>query len=563
MSGHNILGSIWLWSLITRESRYNFSPRLNAYQSLRLHTSPATLMAICETTRCLASVSNKITDRLAIVCTSTTSTSGADSRIVRGLSAVKKHEIKRVLDVITSSIEKLKPNAWTDTIDCAKALLLKSKVPDPDEEPLEDTFGHVFILTPDADGLPFQSLVHEQLTFHIISPAGTPRSDQSPIHCNGWKLRSVSGNETQAVSSRKDLDPLSVPNQLHILITQARSGKLLGRLTELVLEVSGGPDCIVEGLIGKINFTELHPGEVFTVLFKLRVGAATEEGYSLSHNLTRSSEALPNTQDILSQLDKLLGKTDAKVLTARLTYRHSLLPAGTTCSITAECQIKRRLPDPYQKPSLSKYNSHQVRDCTVLVQKRLAYHLATHGSPKNALATLYSEFGEKTHPSAFSDYVSLLVKELKYQARIVQRLEIDASPKKFPMVHAANSPVGKHGQSSIDGEQYKPQQSITKDIPTEDLFKPKPALAVLSVKESREQLRTDEARKIWGDLRKMNRPNNQSVKGRSVSSQLEESRKEVIRELAVKNKRSLGSDTLRSIFSVGESTGKGLGAPWM
>lgn len=528
-----------------------------------LHTSPATLMAICETARVLASISNKITDRLAIICTSSTGTSGANSRIVRGLSAVKKHEIKSSLDAITSSMERPKTNAWTDTIDCAKELLLKSKVPDPDEEPLEDTFGHIFILTPDTDGLPFQSLTHEQLTFHIISPAGTPKNEQSPIHCNGWKLRSLSGNETQAVSTKKDLDPMSVPNQLRILIPQARSGKLLGSLTELVLEVSAGPDCIVEGVIGKVNFTELHPGEVFTVLFKLRVGAATEQGYSLSRNSTRSSEALPNTKDILSQLDKLLGTTDAEILTARLTYKNSLLPAGTTCSITAECQIKRRLPDPYQKPSLSKYNSHQVRDCTVLVQKRLAYHLATHGSPRNALATLYSEFDVRAQLSACPDYIKILVKELKYQARIVQRLEIDASPKKFPAVHAANSPFGRHGQGSFDAEKYKPQQSATSDIPTEDLFKPKPALAVLSVKESREQLRTDEARKIWGDLRKMNRPPNQSVKGRSVSSQLEEARKEGIRELAVKNKRSLGSDTLRSIFSGGENTGKGLGAPWM
>lgn len=544
-------------------------------------------MAGCETARFLASILNVITDRLAIVCTSTTNTSVPNCTIVRGLSRVKMHSIKSALDSITSSIGKPKTSAWEDTIDCAKELLLKSTVPDPDEEPLQDTFGHIFLLTPDAAGLPVQSMVHEQLTFHIISPAGIPRNDQPSIHCNGWKFRSLSTYEPHTVmSTKKDLDAMSVSNRLRNLIPQARSGKLLGNLTELVLEVSAGPDCIIEGVIGKAEFPELHPGEMSTVLFKLRVRAETAYGYSLSSPPTRSSEAVPNPNDVLSKLDKMLGTTDVKVLTARLMYKHSLLPAGTTCSVTTECHMKRRLPDPDQKPSPSTYNL--IADCTVLVRKRFAYHLATQGSPRNALSNLCHEFGDRFQFSACADYINLLAKELKYQARIVERLEIEASPKKPFAVHAANSPSGSYGQSpsgaakprhrgtsdqkpsavhaasSLSGiENYKPRHRATSDIPTEELFKAEPALAVLSVKESREHLRTDEARRIWGDLRKMKRPPDQPVGVRSISSQLDEARKEDIRELAVKNKRSMGTDTLRSIFSVGESMGKGLGAPWM
>lgn len=437
-------------------------------------------------------------------------------------------------------------------------------MPDPDEEPIQDTFGHIFLFTPNTDGLPFPSLMHEKLTFHIITSAGAPRNDQS-IRCNGWKLRSLSGNDAQVVSKKKDVDPMSVSNRLRVLVPQARSGRVLGSLTELVLEVSAGPDCTIEaeGVIGKVKFTKLHPGEVFTALFKLRLRATTVEGYSLSRPATPRSEALPDTIDVMSRLDKMLGTMDKKILTARLTYRHSLLPAGTTCSITTECHIKRVLPGPDQMPSPSKYNLLQVRDCTVLVEKRLAYHLATQGSPRNALKNLQKEYGDSFQFSACPDYVSLLAKELKYQARIVERLEIGASPKKPSALHNADSPSEKYGHCSFGVENYKPQRYPSSDIPTEELFKEKPALAVLSLKESREQLRTDEARKIWGDMRKMTRPPNQIVRGRSQSSQLEDARREGIRELAVKNKRSVGSETLRSIFSVGESMGKGLGAPWM
>ena len=537
-------------------------PRPNADKPPRLHTSPAALMASCETARFLASILNRITDRLAILCTSTTGTDPTDSTLVMGLSQVNMPSIKTALDAITSSIERPKTNAWVDTIHCAKDILLKSAVPDPAEEPLQDTFGHIFLFTPNADGLPPQSLAHEEVTFHIISPAGTPRNEQS-VHCNGWKLRSLSGNDTQVVSKKKDVDPMSVSNRLRALIPQACSGKVLGSLTELVLEVSAGPDCGIEGVIGKVEFNKLHPGEVFTVLFKLRVRATRVEGYSLSRPATPPSEMFPDTKDVMSHLNKMLGTTDAKILTARLTYRHSLLPAGTTCSITTECHMKRLPPDPDQEPSPSKHSLHPVRDCTVLVEKRLVYHLATHGSPRNALKNLHNEFGDRFQFSACPDYINLLAKELKYQARIAQRLEIDASPKKPSAFHAADSPSEKCGQRSFGGAEYEPQHCATSDIPTEELFRAKPALAVLSLKTSREQLRTDEARKIWGDMRKMKRPSTQTVKGRSQSSQLEEARKEGIRELAVKNKRSVGSDTLRSIFSAGESLGKGLGAPWM
>ena len=505
-------------------------------------------MASCETARFLASVLNVITDQLAIICTSTTDTSGANSMVVRDLSKVKMRSIKTALDAITISMKKPKPNAWVDTISCAKEILLKSTAPDPDEEPFQDTFGHIFLLTSDADGLSSQSLEHEKLTFHTISPAGAPRN-LSSIHCDGWKLRSLFGNEPQAVSKKKDLDPTSVSNRLRVLISQARSGKVLGNLTELVLEVSAGPDCVIENVIGKVEYNEIHPGEVFSVVFKLRALAATVQGYSLSHTPTQSSDALLNRNDVLSQLDKMLGTTDAKILTARLTYKHSLLPAGTTCSVTTECHVERRLPDPGQKPVPSNFNA---KDCTVLVHQRLAQHLATQGSPRNALTTLNIEFGDRFQLSACPEYINLLAKELKYQARVLQRLEIEALTKKPAAVHA-NRPLQNIGQGSIGAEKYKDQDCATSDIPTEELFKTKPALAILSLKKSREQLRTDEARKIWSDMRKMKRPPNHIVRGRSISAPLDEARKEGIRDLAVKNKRSIGSDTLRSMFSVWES----------
>ena len=306
-------------------------------------------MASCETARFLASILNRFTDRFAILCTSVTSAGGDESKLVR-LSKVHMDKLKTYLDVITSSKERIKTDDWVDTIDCAKEILLKCTVKDPEEDLLQDTFGHIFILTPDADGLPSQSLAHDDLTFHIICPASVPKNDQARIHCNGWKLRSLSGNETQVVSKRKDLDPMSVTNRLRVLIAQARGGKRLGNLTELVLEVSAGPDCILEGVLGSVSFSELHLGEVVTALFRLTVRGATVQDYLPSGSSASSSETLLNTDDVLSQLEKMSGTIEIKALTARLTYKHSLLPAGTTCTITTDCHVKRRPPAPAQEP---------------------------------------------------------------------------------------------------------------------------------------------------------------------------------------------------------------------
>ena len=604
--------------------------------SPRLYTSPTTLMASCETARFLASILNTTTDRMAILCTSASDTSGASSKVVMDLSQVRKHRIKSALDGITNATGKPKMNAWAwrDTINCAKELLLNSMEPDPGNEVLQDTFGHIFLITQDADRLPFQSLEHDKIIFHIISPIGAPRDDQSSIQCNGWKLRSLSGDETRAVSTT-DSDATSLSNQLRALILHARSGKLLGSLTDLVLEVSAGQDCTVEGLIGKAQFTKLHPGEIVTALFKLRVPAARVQAYCVSRTPTLSSEALINSKDALTKLDKIFGTTVAKILTARLTYKHSLLPADTSCSVTTECHIKRPLPNPDRLPNPSKLNSlPQAGDCTVLVQKRLAYHLATHESPKQALAALHNEFGERFQYTACPSYARFLAKELKYRARIVERLEIDASPKKsfdvrdpsslaetrspsspdaekYRSLHrATDSPFENRSQSSPDDKHYKPQHHATassleirspispsgeqhkprrratnnllenrdpsspgtennkpqyratSDIPTDELFKAQPALTALSVKDSREQLRTDEARRIWGDMRKMKKSPYQSVPSRSISSPVVEAQNKGIRELALKNKRSMGTESLRSLWSHGEGR-NGLGAPWM
>lgn len=522
-------------------------------------------MASCETARFLASILSPVTDRIAILCTSPYSTASEPS-IISSLAQIKTHKLKTALDAIESSQEKPTTAAWETVIEDAKEMLLQSTLPDPDTEPRLDTFGHIFIFTANTHEIPAGSLIHDKLQFHIIRPAILARSDLRSLDCNGWKLGSSSESEPQAVSARKDTDPISLFNRLRALVAHSRSGKILGNMSGLRLDIKPGPGCSVEGVMGETYYPALYPGELLTILVKLRIRTTASQGYLLP-NAPSQSITSPHSADIMGELDKMLGISGTSILSVKVRYEHSLLPAGTTCAVISECRLKRGLPDSDQKPSPQKPMSLRTKAFKSLVQQRLAYYLATHGTPKDALSNLRHEFGEKYHRSICPQYINLITRELKYQDRIAERLTIDASPKKrvrspSPRPNDAFEPF----VQGLFGPEIHKSQNLTANVADDEegysSIAPRPSL-VASLRTSRTELRTDEARKIWGDMRRVSRPPNQVLNGRSVSSTVEANRRNNIRELAMRNKRSIGTDTLRSITSAGESMGKGLGAPWM
>ena len=425
-------------------------------------------MASCETARYLASILNIITDRMAIICTS--GIQGSDSTLIWPLSQVKAHKIKTSLDTVTTSRQIPTAQHWKQAIIFAKKILRQSPIPNEDNETLQDTFGHIFVLTGNAAGLSSEPLTDDKLQFHVLCPANVPREHHNLVRCNGWKLQSISGNELNAVSARKDTDPTSMLNKLRGLIMHARGGKFAGVLNNIFIDVKPGHNCSIEEVMGSTKISTLHPGESCTVLVKLRFHGARANNSPLSQPGTPL-----DAEDIMNELDEMLRASAVQILKARLKYKHSDLPEGTICSINAYCYLKQQMRTIERGGSQSQPRAVQPKDCTTLVQKRLAYYTATHGSPRHALSNLRREFGETGSHSYCPDYIKLVMKELEFQVRIVDRLELGASPMKPLRPSGSLNPEKFSGDAEtgpFQPENQKPRDWIT-DAVDEGVSRPK------------------------------------------------------------------------------------------
>lgn len=528
-------------------------------------------MASCEVTRALASILNVVTDRLGVLCTSPINdhrTLGSDFTKIWPLSRIKVRKLKTVLDAIVNTKEKPSPCSWADTIKVATETLSKSPVPDPDSELLQDTFGHVIVLTTNAKGLSSTLFAHENIQFHVVCPASVPLNDFDTVICNGWKLRSICGNEQSAVKNQRNIEPTTLLSRLRCLIIHARSGKDAGKLNFLCLDIKAGPDCSIQSVMGEDNYLTLHPGELRTLLVRLKVHAPRARRDPLASSTTLP-EFGPESGVVLKELDKMLEVVPrpTKLLSARLKYKHSLLPVGTTCSIRSDCRVMRQTSYADSKAHSGRLFAGGTPECAIVVDERLAYYLATHASPRHALTALSTQFGEEGQRSHRPDYTRAILKELKYQARILERLEIDASPRKLLLSLQTNVSSSRSGSEyfsarSLQGSGSYKLERYFMEVPDDEACSPS-SQRVLVVSER------DRKAMIRSNSENTSRGPPLSIRGRTASLKHDGQRNENEGHLAIaphkrsesqptvlRNKASDRALAIRRLNSVGESVGK-------
>ena len=436
-------------------------------------------MASCETTRAFASMLNVVTDRLAILCTSTLSEHSpvaANNTTVWPLSPVRTSKLKKVLDGLSGSKDRMSSLSWENATKAATDMVLQSPVLDMETEIVQDTFGMVIILTAAGANIPRQSLLHESLQFHVVCPLNVPQSSFGSIQCNGWKIRSATTNLPCIVKSTRNIEANSLVRKLHDLIQHARSGKSAGNLSFLSLDVKAASNCSILQVMGQTDFMTLQPGEEHTVIVRVKMNGSLDRNGLLRRAVTMP-EMGQDTIDILDKLDEMLflSPKPMKILSARLRYKHSLLPRNTTCDTHGDCRVNRASSPAADEMQSGTLPSSQLPACTALVHERLAYHLATKGSPKHALSTFRQEFGEDGWRSLCPEYTRTLLTELKYQARIIERLEINASPQtsiqpfNMAMSSSHNLSQQRSNRDTSSSESLKPLEWLTDIHVAEDL----------------------------------------------------------------------------------------------
>ncbi|KAL8775705.1 MAG: hypothetical protein Q9209_000201 [Squamulea sp. 1 TL-2023] len=535
-----------------------------------LFASPATLMASCETARFMSSVLDSSNDRMAIICTSSLSTEHPDLRTIMPLSCVSPRKTKAIVDTIVSSTERPGSSALDGAVRNARALLEQSTPRDQTTGLGPRAIGHIFVLTPHSSGLPSELLAHDKIQLHLVNPGSVPWKGEAKVRCNGWKLQSMNSQELRSVRYTKDEDTFSLFNKLRTLVLDARKGSLHGGVSDLILDIKPGQNCIIEGVIGHRNISSIQPGERVVALIKLKVGLAPAAGYTL-RSRRRQDVSNPVHSDPDKELDDLLGTTPVTVLSAKLKYKHSLLPPETQCTLSTDCQLKRPLCVAQWTNHPPKTSAPKQYHPQVEVQKAFAYHIATHNEPRQAMMVLVEDFGDGGRRSACPSYIKLVIEELKYQARTIERFDLaDYRSRPVAVTPREMRPdvwgQEHFGQGLFDASDYKPYEWIT-DTP--DAVAIQFPVCAPPNSEARNYAHlidtTDEARKIWRRMSKKRQArSNRDSKPSAVLMELDEATRR-LNNLALRNKRSVGAETLKCL-AYPEYRGRAMescGAPWL
>ncbi|KAL9001142.1 MAG: hypothetical protein Q9169_000325 [Polycauliona sp. 2 TL-2023] len=534
-----------------------------------LFASPAALMASCETTRFLSSLLDLSNDRMAIICTSSLGVDHPDLRTLMPLTCISPRRTKATVDAIVGATERPSQLALEGAVRSARALLEQSRPRAENRTLGPSVFGHIFILTSHSSGLPHDLLVHDRMQLHLVCPGSVPWNGEAKSRCNGWKLQSMHSKQLHSSRFVKDEDPWSLFNQLRTTIADARTGSLHGAVSDLVLDLEPGRHCTVENVMGQRKRASIQPGERSVALVTLKIGLAPAAGYTVRSG-RRNDLSSPICHDPDKELDELLGTTPVNILTATLRYKHSLLSSETRCTLTTDCHLRRPLPlarwmDLPRKPSSPRHRPE------IEIHKQFAFHIATHHEPRQAMTVLIEDFGDGGRRSACPEYIRLLIEELRYQARIIERFDLadyTSAPTVLTPCELRPDVSGQEqiGQSLFNASQQRPDAWITDapddapiEFPVRQSSKSKPRDCTLSDET------TDEARKIWVDLNRKSRKQFERSGGseNSVPRDMDEATRR-LRDLALKHKRSVGAESLKSL-ALPEYRGKTmeLYSPWL
>ena len=380
-----------------------------------------------------------------------------------------------------------------------------------------------------------------------------------PTH-EGWSLSNWQG-KAFVRETGTTLSP-EFQSGLESLTSQARSGHRPFYLTDVNLSLNGSGSSI-EGVMGSVRIPLMRSGEVHTILVKVKINDPRAGGSMLA-TFPRGLRTRSGGVDLEGELDELFHDHSVPLLSARLRYRHSALPHDTACEITQTAELKvpvtRSIGEDYRLQPNDDGPSSVTRDD---IDTRLIYHIATNQPPRVALRTLRAHFGRNVVDSGCRQYLNEVAAELKYQTRVLERLEMTND--EDIMYALRPTPRSLHSNASI-ATSMSTQSPTT--VSTSGMLS---KLSLSSGNASRSSIRRvkspetfDRARQIWSELRRKKRGGDRTNRrpGRSYAADngSEETLKE-IRRLAISNKRSLGAETLQSIRH--EKVMKENVAPWL
>ncbi|MCJ1354860.1 MAG: hypothetical protein MMC33_004850 [Icmadophila ericetorum] len=385
-------------------------------------TSPTALMASCEITTFIASILDSELDRMTVITTHATEGESRSFNIIWPLQKFHVRQIRKAVDCIVGNNNSPDPTRYTEVLEFARDLLLQSSREEVYDNGVPKVFGHLIVVSPRLCLRAKELCFGDTIQRHFICPAVLPWKGQECEQINGWRLSSAYSRINSPVNA-SGKDQARLQDQLRKLVAQARRGANCGKLTNLYLKLHAGPHCFIDGVMGQTEIVALQAGEAKTILVKVRTDSLPLTKPTLStfpHGFSSSTESI----DLVKELNAMVGNASTCILKAELSYEHSLLPGPTRCSIKLEAHVQWGTPvvNPLSPAgTLNQANNENYR----YVQRRLVYYLATHQLPRDAQTTLNKEFSKDGDRSFCLDYIKSITEELKYQARVMERFDLN------------------------------------------------------------------------------------------------------------------------------------------
>jgi hypothetical protein len=283
----------------------------------------------------------------------------------------------------------------------------------------------------------------------------------------------------------------------------------------------------------------------------------------------RSSHVRESSKELIAELESRLGNATTEYLAVGISYKHSAFPTSK-CSSTAENGLS------YHTTTV-RIEAHAVikRHCSESSwSQQISRNQRSSGGPN----PLFSLINAHCDPVRAAKLISKITPD-PVSLIGLHRQELDTDRRynssSDPITPVKRKPLRDVLQTTqLENSVSTPISKQSLDITQAGFHDTEGSLGAMALSLCSE---LDPARKIWSDMRKTSRGTGKrgsrvteslemAMDGRdSCSSEMEakiQKEQARIMELALRNKRSIGADTLRSMAAPSVSMGLGMGRVW-
>ena len=293
----------------------------------------ALLKGACRNAFLVASALDILIDRLAVGCTYPGS--GGSLQL---LLPLQKCNIDVIRELFRSLSTFRLPDDEFEHVDLSKTLTEASNFLTQCSS--RGALCHIFFLTA-SPGVSLPGHVNHRVRFHTISPEPN-FGIATPNVLEGWHLvasfEADNGFDAERV----------LKERIRLIIRHLHLGVDSGVLSELSISLKPGIGCKIEAVLGETKCSMLRPGEVWTILVKLKTAMESgkyiaRDGSDFGHSADEYNE---NVEIMIDELHGMLkppaSRTEFQtIVCAALEYSHSSLPWPAVVRVEEKCQVAK------------------------------------------------------------------------------------------------------------------------------------------------------------------------------------------------------------------------------